>query len=64
MDSNFTEYWTGRIRSSFENSQWEDSAAQAFESTYLSRVTAALNGLSDTGEKIHSLIRKTEPSLH
>lgn len=31
MDSNFTEYWTGRIRSSFENSQWEDSAAQAFE---------------------------------
>ncbi len=57
MDENFASYWTQRIKSSFENSQWEDSAAQAFESTYLSRITSALEALGDTGEKINSLVR-------
>lgn len=64
MDSDFTGYWTQRIRTSFENSQWDDSAAQAFESKCLSRIAAALKDLSDTGNEIRSLARTTEPFLH
>lgn len=64
MNKNLADYYAGRIRGSFESCQWNDSAAQDFESKYLSRITKALSALGDACDSTNALIRESESLLH
>lgn len=63
MDSRFAGYWEQRIKSSFDNSQWNDLASQAFESKDIERMSKALKALGETSESIAAFVKKAEKLL-
>lgn len=63
MDSTFTGYWSNKIKSSYDGSEWTDGAGRSFASQEIPDITKSLAKLGQVGDSITQFMKNAEELL-